>query len=122
MGRTGTLGTKNPASTHEGVKAGLKLNPGKLVSSLIRSMARPLPASHDAGLDERKQAGLLAPRSSYFAGLTDDHRQWLWWHFVARYSGATARDLDPANSSNHTRFPILPKPWLEALVCVTMHN
>jgi len=69
-------GTKNPASTHEGVKAGFKLRPKKLVFSLIRSMARPLPASRNAGLDERKQAGLLAPRSSYSASLTIQ-RQWL---------------------------------------------
>ena len=33
-------------------------------------MARPRPASHDAGLDEREQAGLLASRSFYSAGLT----------------------------------------------------
>ena len=70
-------GTKNPASTHEGVKAGLRPESNKHVSSLIRSMARPLPASHDAGLDEREQAGLLAPRSSYSAGLTDVEHQWL---------------------------------------------
>jgi hypothetical protein len=35
-------GTKNPAPTHEGVKAGLELR-NKLVFSPIRSLARPLP-------------------------------------------------------------------------------
>src|SRR5437868_6755133 len=60
--RAANAGTKMPTSTHEGVKAGPKNLPIKLVSSLIRSMARPLPASHNAGLDERNQAGLLAPR------------------------------------------------------------
>jgi hypothetical protein len=59
-------GTKNPATTHEGVKAGKQ----KLDFSPIRFLAKPLPASSDAGLDEREQAGLLTSRSSYFASLT----------------------------------------------------
>src|SRR6185369_5734153 len=46
-----------------GSEGGLKNN--KLDFSLILSMARQLPASHNAGLDEREQAGLLASRSSY---------------------------------------------------------
>ena len=110
------LGTKNPASTHEGVKAGsnrLK----KLDFSLIRSMARPLPASHDAGLDESKQAGLLASRSFYSAGLTDNKRQWL----IGISSLVTAALPRGIWSGDRTRFPILLKPWFEALVRI-LHN
>ena len=106
------LGTKNPASTHEGVKAGLRLQPGKLVFSLIRPMARPSPASHDAGLDECEQAGLLAPRSFYFAGLTDAEHQWLSidkWHFVSRYSGATAQDLALHRTAKPHPLPYSPQ-------------
>jgi hypothetical protein len=69
------VGIKIPATTHEGVKAGSK--PGKLDFSLILSLARQLPASPDAGLDEREQAGLLAPRSFYWLRLTASKMQWL---------------------------------------------
>jgi len=59
-------GRKIPATTHEGVKAGKTLD-----FSPIRFLAKPLPSSPDAGLDEREQAGLLTSRSSYFASLTN---------------------------------------------------
>jgi hypothetical protein len=115
------LGTKNPASTHEGVKAGLRLQPGKLIVSLIRPMARPPPASHDAGLDECEQAGLLAPRSFHFAGLTDAEHQWL-----SGISSLVTAELPRRiwlciEPQNRTRFPILPKSWLEALARVYHH-
>ena len=112
------MGTKNPASTHEGVKAGLRLQPDKLVFSLIRPMARPSPASHDAGLDECEQAGLLASRSFYFAGLTDVEHQWL----IGISSLVTAALPRGIWSEDHTRFPILPKPWFEALAHIATHN
>jgi hypothetical protein len=63
----------------------------------------PLPSSclwrdscprTSAGLDEREKAGLLTPRSLYSLRLTilaDSGSE----VFVARYSGATARDLHP---------------------------
>jgi hypothetical protein len=70
--------------------------------SPIRFLAKPLPASHDAGLDEREQAGLLTSRSSYSASLTNRDGQWVSWRFVTRYSGATARDLHPLPYSPQT--------------------
>jgi len=58
---------------------------------------------HPTGSDEREQAGLLAPRSTYSAGLPIRTGQWPFWRFVARYSGATARDSHPLPYSPHTR-------------------
>jgi len=59
---------------------------------------RPITRS---GLDEHEQAGLLASRSSYWLRLTAQ-LQWLDEAFVARYSGATARDPHPLPYSPQT--------------------
>jgi hypothetical protein len=80
------------------VKAGYKNN--KLDFSLILSLARQLPASQNAGLDEREKAGLLASRSSYWLRLTASKMQWL----VKRSSLVTAA----LPRGIYTRFPILP--------------
>ena len=64
-------------------------------TALIRLLAQPQPPETSDGLDELEQAGLLAPRSSYSPGLTIRFGQWRMWAFVARYSGATARDSHP---------------------------
>ena len=77
-------------------------------------MARPSPASHDAGLDECEQAGLLASRSFYSAGLTDAEHQWL----IGISSLVTAALPRGIWSEDRTRFPILLKPWFEALAHV----
>lgn len=50
---------------HEGVKAGRKLQGHARLFSLILSVARQLPTSHDAGLDEHeKQVFWLRGRST----------------------------------------------------------
>jgi hypothetical protein len=65
--------------------------------SLIRSLARSLPTSRNAGLDEHEQAGLLTSRSSYQLRLTAKKNAVAHEAFVTRYSGATVRDLHPAS-------------------------
>ena len=61
----------------------------------ILPLARELPQTSLRGLDEHEKAGLLTPRSSYSPRLTVFLTQWRRGAFVARYSGATARDLHP---------------------------
>jgi len=71
--RAGNLGHKKSRNHSRGSEGGLQTDPKKLVSSLIRSMARPLPTPYGAGLDESEKAGLLTSRSFYFAGLTEEN-------------------------------------------------
>ena len=60
--------------------------------------------SHDTGLDEREQAGLLTSRSFYFARLTILFGQWL--------HGVSSLVTAALPHGILTRFPILPEPWL----------
>ena len=117
-GRTGSFVHKKSRVHSRGSEDGLKsLGEERLDFSLIRPMARPSPASHDAGLDECEQAGLLASRSFYSAGLTDAEHQWL----IGISSLVTAALPHGIWSEDRTRFPILPKPWFEALARVYHH-
>jgi len=63
-----TRGHKNSRVHSRGSEGGLSNDQRDF--SLIRSLARSLPASQNAGLDEHEPAGLLASRSSYSASLT----------------------------------------------------
>src|SRR3989442_263272 len=94
---------KSPHSLTRGVKAGVKLNKKMLVFSLILSVARQSPTSHNAGLDEHeKQVFWLR---GHPIRLTFPSKIWIvaFEAFVARYSGTLPRGIC-------TRFPILP--WL----------
>jgi hypothetical protein len=82
--------------------------------SLILSLAKQLPAPHDAGLDEHEQAGLLTSRSSYQLRLTASKMQ---WHLKPSSLVTAALPC-----GIHTRFPILFKPWFEALAHLATHH
>jgi len=101
---------KNSRNHPRGSEGGLTA----LDFSPIRFLAKPLPASHDAGLDERGQAGLLTPRSAYSANLTNRRGSVVTWRFVARYSGATVRDSHP--------LPYSPQPWHGALAHILIYH
>jgi len=93
-------GIKNPHSLARGVKAGLT-NTEHARLSLILSVARQLPTSHNAGLDEHeKQVFWLRGHPTRLAFPSKDG-QWLVSAFVARYSGTLPHGI-------RTRFPILP--------------
>ena len=78
---------KSPRSPHEGVKAGLKSTLNKLVFSLILSVARQSPKSHDFGLDEyEKQVFWLRGLPTCLTFPSNPDSGFL-EAFVARYSG-----------------------------------
>jgi hypothetical protein len=72
----------------------------KAANQQQHSVSHPLfgervPRRHLRGLDEHEKAGLLTPRSSYRPRLTALSCSGSNGAFVARYSGATARDSHP---------------------------
>src|SRR5258708_40206184 len=92
--RAGDVDRKNPATTREGVKAGRQNN--RTSSSLPSSGRWRDRCPHHTARDlmrVKKQVFWLRGRSTLPAlprktPVAD-------WHFVARYSGATARDSHP---------------------------
>src|SRR5579863_1174845 len=102
---------------HENTRVHSRGSEGGLENGTARLFPHPVlggtvARAPDAGLDERKQAGLLAPRSSYPLRLTAKTA-------VAHEAFVLVTAALPRGI--HTRFPILPKPWLGALVYVATH-